>query len=278
MQTSLFWSSLGRAFAHIWHPRMLLLTLLPFAICLAVGGLLSFLYWEGAVAAVRDALQGSSLLTAAFGWLEWIGLHDARAVLAPLIVVALAVPLLVVLALLVTSIVAMPAALRFVAERRFAALERRGRAALLQSAAMSLGWTLVALAALIVSIPLWFVPPFFFVLPPLIWGWLTYKVMSFEALAEHASADERRQVIHQHRTALLVLGIATGLIGAAPSLLWVGSAMTVILFPLISLASLWLYTAGFVFTALWFAHYCLAALADLRGQQQALDAALPSVG
>lgn len=277
MQTSLFWSSLGRAFANIWHPRMLLLTLMPFAICLVVGGAAGYFFWAPAVAAVRDTLQSNDLLQPAFGLLERFGMANARTVLAPLMVVGLAAPLLVLLALVVTALVAMPAAVRFVADRRYAALERRGRAAVFSSSLASLGWTLIALVVMVASIPLWFIPPFFFVLPPLIWGWLTYKVMSFDALADHATATERRTVISNHRTALVVLGIVTGLIGAAPSLLWVSSAMTVVLFPVISLVSLWLYTAGFVFTALWFAHYCLAALADLRGQQQALDAVLPSV-
>jgi Etoposide-induced protein 2.4 (EI24) len=161
--------------------------------------------------------------------------------------------------------------LKFVELRRFAALERKGKSAFFQSAVTSLGWTLIAIVVLILSIPLWFIPPLFIFIPPLIWGWLTYKVMSFDVLAEHASTEERRIVISNHKTPLLTIGIITGLIGAAPSLLWVSAIATVILFPVISLLSLWLYTVGFVFTALWFVNYCLAALEDERGQRKAMD-------
>ena len=42
--------------------------------------------------------------------------------------------------------------------------------------------------------PLWFVPPLVLIVPPLIWGWLTYRVMGFDVLAEHASREERRQL------------------------------------------------------------------------------------
>jgi hypothetical protein len=271
-RSNFFWRSLAHALAHVWHPRMLLLILVPFVVCALVAGAAGFLGWEAAVAAVRDTLDGWELLHTAADWLQWAGLPGAKSFIAPLVVITLAVPVTVVLALLVTALIAMPAAVSFVTQRRFAALARKGRAAWLTSATASLGWTFIALVLLLLSVPLWFIPPLFFVLPPLIWGWLTYKVMSVDALAAHASADERNQLIRNHRAALLAIGIVTGLIGAVPSLLWVSSAMTIVLFPLISVLSLALYAAGFVFTALWFAHYCLAALEDLRGQQQALEA------
>ena len=52
----------------------------------------------------------------------------------------------------------------------------------LQSLAWSLGCTLVALVALVASLPLWLIPPLVLVVPPLIWGWLTYRVFSFDVL------------------------------------------------------------------------------------------------
>lgn len=273
-----FWPSLGRAFAHIWHPRMLLLTLLPFLISGVLAVAMYYFFWGDAIALVKRLLDDSSLLQAAYHWMSAIGLTNANAFLAPLIVVGLSVPMLIVLSLLCVSLLAMPQALRFVSDRRFAALDKRGQSALVQSAASSFAWTAIAVLVLVLSIPLWLIPPLVMVIPPLIWGWLTYKVMSFDALAEHATAEERRNVIDNHKTVLLTMGVLTGFIGAAPSLLWAaGSITVVVLFPLISVISLWLYTLGFVFTALWFVHYCLAALADHRGQQQALDAAFPSV-
>ena len=75
---------------------------------------------------------------------------------------------------------------------------------------------MAALAALVLSIPLWFVPPLVVVLPPLIWGWLTCRVFAYDVLAAHASADERRHILHQHRRwPLLAIGVACGYLGAA---------------------------------------------------------------
>ncbi|RYF03362.1 MAG: EI24 domain-containing protein, partial [Oxalobacteraceae bacterium] len=102
---------------------------------------------------------------------------------------------------------------------------------------------------------------------PLLWGWLTYRVMAYDALAEHASSEERRALMRTHRWPLLAIGIAAGAMGAAPTLLWLGGALSVVLFPLLAGVSIWLYVLVFVFSGLWFQHYTLEALARLRGNQ-----------
>lgn len=43
------------------------------------------------------------------------------------------------------------------------------------------------------TLPLWLIPPLALLLPPLILGWLTYRVMAHDVLAEHADAAERRR-------------------------------------------------------------------------------------
>jgi len=162
---------------------------------------------------------------------------------------------------------------RLVARRRFAQLERKRGASLWHSLFWSLGCTVLALLALLVSVPFWLVPPLALIVPPLIWGWLTYKVICFDVLAEHASADERRAIVRTRRWPLLAMGVVAGYLGAAPALLWALSAATLILAPLLIVVSVWLYTLVFAFSSLWFAHYALAALHVLR-RQAAVEAAI----
>jgi hypothetical protein len=135
-----------------------------------------------------------------------------------------------------------------------------------------LGTTLVAIVILIVSIPLWFVPPLILILPPLIWGWLTYRVMSFDALAAHASADERKALMKKHRGNLLVIGVISGYLGAAPSLVWASGALFAAAFVILVPVAIWIYTLVFGFASLWFSHYCLAALAQMREEQKSEQA------
>ena len=124
-----------------------------------------------------------------------------------------------------------------------------------------------AVAALVLSIPLWFVPPLVMVLPPLIWGWLTCRVFAYDVLAAHASAGERRWLLKRCRWPLLAIGVACGYLGALPSLLWAASAATLIFAPLLVVVSVWLYTLVFAFAACWFAHYALAELERLREKE-----------
>ena len=188
-----------------------------------------------------------------------------RTVVAPLIVVALTVPLVVVVSLLLVAWTVTPVLVDWVAARRFAGLERRGGAAgWWASAAWSLGCTLLALGVLVVSLPLWFVPPLAAVIPPLVWGWLAARVFSFDTLALHATTEERRLVMHEQRWTMLLMGIVCGLMGSLPSLIWALGALTLVFAPLLVLASVWLYTLVFAFASLWFAHFTLAKLHRMR--------------
>lgn len=256
--------SFWRAAAYCLHPRVILLSLLPLLIAGGLTALLGYWFWEEALAGVRATLESWSLLEALLRWLDGIGAQGFRTVLAPLIVVALAIPGIVVFSLLMVALLMTPAVVTLVEQRRFAKLERRHGASFLASASWSLGCTLLALVALIISIPFWFVPPLVLMLPPLIWGWLTYRVMSFDALAEHASADERRALLRAHRWPLIAMGVITGYLGAAPSLLWAASAALLIFAPILVVVAVWLYTLVFAFSTLWFTHYLLAALEALR--------------
>jgi hypothetical protein len=267
--------SFWRAVAYCLHPRVILLSLLPLLIAGGGTWLLGYFFWEAALDAVDATLRSWSLMQAFSQWLAAIGAGGFRSVLPPLIVVALAVPVVVVFSLLLVALLMTPALTRLVAARRFPRLEKREGGGWWSSLAWSLGCTLLALVALLFSIPLWFVPPLVLVVPPLIWGWLNYRVMTFDVLAEHASVGERRRILREHRWPLLAIGVLTGYLGAAPSLLWAVSAFTLVLAPVLILASIWLYTLVFAFSALWFAHYALAALQRLRLDSTPTEPAAP---
>jgi hypothetical protein len=129
-----------------------------------------------------------------WGWLADLGWGDAKSYVAPLMVVALVTPLVVVLSLLLVAVLMTPALVALVAQRRFHLLERKKGGSFVLSLGWSVGSTVLALVAMVVSMPLWLIPPLVLILPPLIWGWLTYRVMAFDALADHASRAERAEI------------------------------------------------------------------------------------
>ena len=76
-----------------------------------------------------------------------------------------------------------------------------------------------------------------------------------------APSAERR--LARHRAALFGIGVLTGYLGAAPSLLWASGVLFVAMAPVLLPAAIWIYTLVFAFSALWFGHYLLAALEAL---------------
>jgi hypothetical protein len=258
-----------RAAAYCVHPLVILLSLLPLVLISASAYVLSRLYWESALDAVRAAFESWALLDALFKWLASIGMSGLKAVLAPMVVVLLATPVLVIVSLVAVAVLMAPAMLKLVARRRFPALELRRGGSFAGSLFVSLSATVIAVLGLIVSVPFWLIPPVVLVVPPLIWGWLTYRVMSYDMLADHASKQERQELVRRHRWTLLGMGILTGYLGAAPSALWISGAMFLAFAPLLAPVAIWIYTLVFAFSALWFAHYLLAALQVHRAQQEA---------
>lgn len=269
---NLMLDSFWRAAAYCLHPRVIALSFLPLIVMVGLALGLGYFFWEPALEWVRVSLDSVSLMSTFWGWLQGMGMGRLKTVLVPLIVIFAVTPVVVILSLVLVAVMMTPALVSLVAERRFTHLERKKGGSLTVSVMWSLGSTLLAVLVLVLTIPLWLVPPLILILPPLIWGWLTYRVMSFDALAEHASKEERREIMRKHRSNLLVIGIITGYLGAAPSLVWASGALFAAAFVILVPVAIWIYTLVFGFASLWFSHYCLAALAQLRAQQAATAA------
>ncbi|CDG84953.1 EI24 domain-containing protein [Janthinobacterium agaricidamnosum] len=261
----------GRALLSQLHGRILLLSLIPFLLSVVLwGGLL----WWGLQPLV-DSLQ------ALFVEHEWFkisgsvlssfGLGMLKTVIVPLIAMLVLLPLMILTALIFIGIAAMPAIARHVGGRHFPWLEKKRGGSLLGSFVTAIFAFLVFLLAWLLTLPLYAVPPLALAAHAVLWGWLTYRVVAYDALADYASDDERRAILRGRRWPLLAIGMISGAAGAAPGLLWMGGVMSVVLFPFLAALAIWLYVVIFIFTGLWFQYYCLDALAALRGVSSMMD-------
>ena len=231
--------ALLRALGDLLHPRMLLLMLWPVAIALGLWLGLAFAFWSQAAAWLQLQFEQSAVI----GWaitvwpLTLIATH-----LAWILLVILFLPLVLVTAVLIIGVFAMPAMVKHVAERDYSQLElRRGGtfAGSVWNGALALAW--LGLLVLL-SLPLWLFPPLWPALSILLFAYLNQRVYRYDALADHASAWEMQTLIRRHRGELFLLGVALALFGLIPLL-------------------------GFfapVYGGLAFIHYCLARLAQLR--------------
>lgn len=264
MQTTLAFDAGLRALAYCLHPRVIYLSLLPLLMAALVLGGLTWWGWTDAVALVRHGLDSWDISGTMLHWLDRVGLSSLRTALAPLLLVLMVVPLVLIACLLLVASLMTPAIVQLVRDRRFQSLTNRVSTPWWHSLGWSIGASLTALVAMVLTLPLWFVPLLAMVLPPVIWGWLTYRVMAFDTLADVATPEERTRLLKTHRTTLLFIGVVCGYLGAAPAALWALGALTVYLAPLMLVASVWIYTLVFAFSSLWFTHYLLSALLALR--------------
>ena len=238
--------ALVQAFASLLHLRMLFLLLWPVLVALALWLALAFAFWSHAAGWMQLQFDQSAAIAWAMGlWpLTLIAAH-----LAAILLVLLFVPLVLITAVLIIGVFAMPAMVNLVAERAHPGLERRQGgtfAGSLWNGVMTLVW--LALLALL-TLPLWFFPPLWPVLPVVLFAYLNQRVFRYDALYEHATDWEMQTLIRRHGRELFLLGALVALFGLVPVL--------GLLAP--------------VYGGLAFIHYCLARLAQLRDEPVAVQ-------
>ena len=265
-----------RALAYCLMPQVIWLSLLPLVLAAVTLGGLAWWGWGDGVAWVRSVLDVWVVCHHEWAALGGWGLSQLRMAMAPLVLVLVVIPLVVVTCLLLVATLMTPALVKLVVRRRFPGLVSRYQAPWWRSLWWTSQATLLALSVMVVSLPLWLVPPLAVVLPPLIWGWLTYRVLVFDTLADLATPQERDELLRTHRSTLLTMGVISGYLGAAPAALWALGVVALALAPVILLLSVWIYTLVFAFAGLWFAHFLLAALNALRLEASAAEPLLPS--
>ncbi len=206
-------ASIAFAFFSLLHPRMLWLMLWPVLVALAIWGTLVFVFWTQAALWFAGLLR--QWIETATVFVTWDA-SAAALIGAKVIIVLLLVPLVQLTALLILGVFGLPAMVEHVASRRFVQLARRQGG----SFSGSIWNSVAALAGMVVlglvSLPLWVVPPLWPVIPVAILGWVNQKVLRYDALAEHATADEMRAIFASNRGLLYLLGFVLALVAYVP--------------------------------------------------------------
>jgi hypothetical protein len=255
----------GRALLSQFHGKILLLSIIPFILSVALWALLLWLGLQPLLDWLHGHFVGFEIYRVTSDWLESIGLGGLRSIVVPLFALLLLLPLMIVTAMIFIGVAAMPFIVRHVGGRHFPQLEKKQGGSILGGVAKALGAFGIFLLAWLCILPLYVFPPLAGLATVLLWGWLTSRVMSYDALADYASPDELAVLQREHRWQLMAIGVVSGLAGSLPALVWVGGAAAAIaFFPILLAASIWVYVVIFIFTGLWFEYYCLQALAQLR--------------
>ena len=233
--------SLILAFASALHPRMLWMMLWPLLVALGLWLTVAFMFWAQAVAwvvgLIRDWVLSSALLV------SW-DLSGVALFVAKLLVLIALFPLVQLTALLILAIFSMGHMVDHVAQRHYPELARRrggSFAGSLWNGAVALGGLALLFTA---SLPLLLVPPLWAVVPVAVMGWVNQRLLCYDALAEHATAEEMRDLFRERRGGWYLLGVILALLAYVP-------------------------LVGFVAPVLFglaFIHYGLDALRELRNR------------
>jgi hypothetical protein len=260
--------SLGLALVGTMHPKMLWLSFRPFLIVSIFWGVVIWLIWSPALEMLRTFLTASIFTSWIQSGLEYVGFDEARAWIAPLFLVILLIPIIAISLLVFIAFSTVPAVVDSVVKQKaYEGLVRIKGGSFVGSFFYTLWSALICLALVMLTLPVWWIPPLFAILPPLLWGWLTMRLMAYDVLLDHATPEERNQLLEEHRWTLLGMGVVAGMIGAVPTFFWATSVLALVLFPFVSFVALWIYSLIFIFSALWFSHFLLHALKQLRQKE-----------
>ena len=233
-------TALLAAFRDLREPRVMVLALLPPLVALAVWIALVWAFADDWARWVAEGIATTPWLT----WLRDWGLSSILIWGSGIAAFALLAPVMLIAAVLATDILAMPVIVPLVGDRHFPRLERR-RGGTVAGSAWNSATSIAMFAALwLLSLPLWLTGIGALVLPALLSAFFSQRALRYDALAEHASADEYRAVLGLAGGRLYALGLALALLYYVP--------FVNLLAPILS--------------ALAFTHLCLAELDRLRAR------------
>lgn len=231
-------TALTRAAGNLFDRRIIALVFLPMLGSLVLWMVLAWLFWDAWTSGITAAMATTTVA----GWLQGWSATWVIDYTAALVVLIAILPAMLVTALLITEIVAMPVIVKFVAERYHPDLQRAAGGTLAGSIGNAvIGITVFALLW-IFTLPLWLTGIGAVLAPVLTSAWLGQRLLRYDALAEHASPEEFAQIVRNSRGDLFLLGILLSLLLYVP--------VVNLLVPVLS---------GLAFTQL-----CLAKLATVR--------------
>lgn len=231
-------AALSSALRDLREPRVLALGVLPPIAAILVWAVLAWALADDWARLVANGIATTP-------WLSWIAEWGLASIFiwgSGIAAVALLLPVMLIAAVLVTGIVAMPVIVPYVGARHYPGLAMRRGGGFWASAWNSAIATVLFALLWLVSLPLWLTGIGALLLPPLLSAWFNRRVLGFDALAEHADAVELAAILRAGSGELFLLA-------------W--------------LLSLMLYLPFFnllvpILSGLAFTHYGLARLARVR--------------
>jgi CysZ protein len=207
--------ALTRALVSLVHPKMLLLMIWPLLVAILIWIGVAYFFWAEAAQWVNMHFSATDTVQ----WMMQIWPFALFAAHLAFIVLAIAmVPCVLLTAVLIIGIFAMPTMVTHVSSGFYPTLVAKEGGTFLGSVGNAGIALLVFVGLAVATLPLWLAPLFWPVLPVLLLAYFNYRVFRYDALAEHASAQEMALIFREDRSRLFALGVAVSLAGHVPIL------------------------------------------------------------
>jgi hypothetical protein len=200
--------ALARTFASLKSGRVWLYVLTPalLALLLTIG----LAVW-GLAAAIQVVMAYPPMSTLA-GWgLAWLAVLLAHiGVWTGIFAIAY------LTASLLAAIIILPLLLKHLSATEYRDVVAKGADSFTAATVNSVLATLVFVAGWVLTLPLWLIPGMSLVLPLLLMAWLNRRTFAYDALSLHATDDEWRTLLKEHRAPLFMLGLTMALLAHIP--------------------------------------------------------------
>ncbi|HEX6414150.1 MAG TPA: EI24 domain-containing protein [Burkholderiales bacterium] len=211
--------ALGYGLINAFHPRMLWLMVWPMLVSLVIWGVVAVVAWMRLAMSLAAILK--EWLEPALGFIR-LDFGDATLIAAHVILFLLFVPLVYVTALFILGVFGMQKMVNYVAERSFAEVERRHGGTVAGSIGNGCAALGGMLGLLVLSLPLWLIPPLWPLIPLAVLTWGNQRLLRYDALAEHADKDEMARIFRERRASLYTLGFLLALLAFVPLVQFLG--------------------------------------------------------
>ena len=222
---TLILDSLARALRDLFSLRVLWVAIWPMLVAMLLWLALGVAFWgtfSGWLAQGLDAIGIQVWLAG----LEPVWIANGIQALLHLM---LFVPLVMLTALVLTALFAMPTLIRVVAERDYPQLKRENGGGLAGSVWNAVIAVVLFVALWLVTLPLWLIGVGV-IMPFVAAAYLNQRLFRYDAIAEHATANEMAALFKNERGGWWGLGLLTGLVQFVPVLNLLGPVLAALAF------------------------------------------------
>jgi len=205
--------ALSRAFRDLFQLKILWIVVWPTLVAILLWAVLEWFFGDVFLGWASEALSVTGIQV----WLENLKMKWIVSGIQSVLHLLLLVPLVVITALIITAVFAMPALINFIAGRYYPELKYEYGGTIAGGLVNTLLAFIVFIVIWVVTLPLWLTGAGI-VIPFVAAAYLNQQLFRYDALSEHASKQEINALLKTNRVSSWSLGLMTGMTQFVPIL------------------------------------------------------------